>query len=60
MILTDDKTGLTYETLTNGFLGYPIIHIIWKGNQMIAYSLDKINWKITTWFLRFPLTNNKT
>jgi hypothetical protein len=50
MSITDSKTKLFIETVSSGFLGLPVLYYLWQGNVMIAYSKDKINWKMGTWF----------
>lgn len=49
LIQFDPNTKLTIETVVSGFLGYKLIYCLWTGNKMVAYSLDKINWRMCTW-----------
>lgn len=49
-IVTDKDTGLFVQELKNGFLGLPVTYFLWSGNNLIAHSTDKVNWKMGTWF----------
>jgi hypothetical protein len=48
------ETGLTLETVTSGFLSHPVIYYVWKENKPIAWSTDKINWRMLSWVDRIP------
>jgi len=56
MITTDKNTGLTVEEVRSGFLGRPVIYFLWKGNQLIAMSYDKTNWRLSSWIAKQDLT----
>ena len=53
-IVTSPDNGLVLETITSGFLGHPVIYCIWKDNKMVAWSFDKVNWRMLSWFDRLP------
>ena len=43
------------ETVTSGFMGYPIIIFIWIGRKLMAYSTDNKN----TWKIIYHLIDNE-
>jgi len=57
MITTDKNTGLTLEEVRSGFLGRAVIYFLWKGNQLIAISYDKTNWRMASWITKQDLPN---
>lgn len=60
MFTIDSRTGLMIEEIRNGFLGLEVIYILWKDNTHVAYSVDKINWKMGTWINKIKVDNTKS
>jgi len=49
MFYLETNTGLIVEELRNGFLGHKVIYFLWHGKRLIATSLDRKNWKMSSW-----------
>jgi len=49
MILLEKNSGLLIQELRNGFGGHEIIYFLFNGDRLIATSLDRMNWRMSSW-----------
>jgi len=51
----ETNTGLVVQELRNGFLGHEAVYLLFHGKNLIAFSIDKKNWTMSSWITKIKL-----